>query len=157
MDSTLSTTAQPFQPQVTPQSSREDDAPRSPPVRHGLAGSSPALGFAPDSPLRRAFPSHHQSSDDDGVSMIPPSQIEPLVGGMGAIGATVAIVAVTLMVLTPLGEGRRKRMDFQARSRFLNSEARKAILMMWPAPSSSRLTASHTIVITMRIHTSCLW
>ena len=42
--------------------------PRSSPVRHGLAGSSPAPGFAPDSPLRRAFPSHHQSSDDDGVS-----------------------------------------------------------------------------------------
>ena len=42
--------------------------PRSPPVRRGLAGSSPAPGFAPDSPLRRAFPSHHQSSDDDGVS-----------------------------------------------------------------------------------------
>ena len=50
VDSTLSTTAQPFQPWVTPQSSREDDIPRSSPVRCGLAGSSPALGFAPDSP-----------------------------------------------------------------------------------------------------------
>ena len=68
VDSTLSTTAQPFQPRVAPQSSREDDAPRSLPVQHGLAGSSPALGFAPESPMRRAFPSHHQSSDDDGVS-----------------------------------------------------------------------------------------
>ena len=67
MDSTLFTTAQLFQPQVAPQSSREDDAPRRSPVRHGLAGSSPALGFAPGPPLRRAFPSHHQSSDDDGV------------------------------------------------------------------------------------------
>ena len=68
VDSTLSTTAQPFQPRVAPQSSQEDDAPRSSPVRCGLAGSSPAPGFAPDSPLRRAFPSHHLSSDDDGVS-----------------------------------------------------------------------------------------
>ena len=68
MDSTLSATAQPFQPRVAPQSSQEDDAPRSSPVRCGLAGSGPAPGFAPDSPLRRAFPSHHQSSDDDGVS-----------------------------------------------------------------------------------------
>ena len=68
VDSTLSATAQPFQPWAAPQSSREDDAPRSLPVRRGLAGSSPALGFAPDSPMRRAFPSHHQSSDDDGVS-----------------------------------------------------------------------------------------
>ena len=68
VDSTLSATAQPFQPQVAPQLSREDDVPRSSLVRRGLAGSSPALGFAPDSPLRRAFPSHHQSSDDDGAS-----------------------------------------------------------------------------------------
>ena len=68
VDSTLSATAQPFQPRVAPQSSREDDAPRSSSVRRGLAGSSSAPGFAPDSPLRRAFPSHHQSSDDDGVS-----------------------------------------------------------------------------------------
>ena len=42
--------------------------PRSHPSRRGLAGSSPTPGFAPDSPMRRAFPSHHQSSDDDGVS-----------------------------------------------------------------------------------------
>ena len=69
VDSTLSATAQPFQPRVTPQSSREDEAPRSLPVRRGLAGSSPAPGFAPDSPRRRAFPSHYQSSDEDeGVS-----------------------------------------------------------------------------------------
>ena len=68
VDSTLSATAQQFQPWVTPQSSREDDVPRSSPVRCGLAGSSPAPDFAPDSPLRRAFPSHHQYSDDNGVS-----------------------------------------------------------------------------------------
>ena len=66
--SSLSTTALPFQPRVAPQSSREDDVPRGSPVQCGLAGSGPAVGFAPDSPLRRAFPSHHQSSDDDGVS-----------------------------------------------------------------------------------------
>ena len=68
VDSTLSATAQPFQPQFALQLSQEDDAPRSSLVRCGLAGSSPTLGFAPDSPLRRAFPSHHQSSDDDRVS-----------------------------------------------------------------------------------------
>ena len=76
---------------------------------------------------------------------------------MGVEGAAAAGVAVTLMALTPLGEGVRKRMDFQVRSRYPNSEARRAILMMWPAPSDSGLTASRTIVITMRIHTSCPW
>ena len=150
--SSLSTTAQPFQPRVAPQSFREDNAPRSFPAGHGLAGSSPAPGFAPGSPLRRAFPSHHQSSDDDGVSTDTtvtdrtPCRIEP---------PAVAIAAATLMALAPLGEGIRKRMDFRVRSRFLNSGARKAILMMWPVPSSSGLAASRTIVIIMRIHTSC--
>ena len=71
-----------------------------------------------------------------GYPRIPPLQIEPLIGGVGAIGAAVAVVAVTPMALTPLGEGVRKRVDFRARSRFLNSEARKAILMMWPVPSA---------------------
>ena len=92
-----------------------------------------------------------------GYLQMPPLQIEPLVGGVGAEGATVAIVAATSMALAPLGEGIRKRMDFQVRFRFLNSEARKAILMMWPVPSGSGLTASHTIVITTRINTSCPW
>ena len=68
LDSTPSATARPFQPRAAPQSSREDDAPRTYPVRHGLAGSSPTLGFAADSPVGRAFPSHRQSSDDDGIS-----------------------------------------------------------------------------------------
>ena len=54
LDTTLSATAQPFQPRVAPQSSREDDVPRSHPARHGLAGSSPTPGLAPDSPMRRA-------------------------------------------------------------------------------------------------------
>ena len=92
-----------------------------------------------------------------GYPRIPPLQIEPLIGGVGAEGAAVAIVAVTPMALTPLEEGGRKRMDFRARSRSLNLEARKAILMMWPVPSGSGLTASRTIVITTRIHTSCPW
>ena len=92
-----------------------------------------------------------------GYPPIPPSQINQTVGGVGVEGAAVAGAAVTSMALAPLGEGIRKRVDFRVRSRFLNSEARKAILMMWPVPSGSGLTASHTIVITVRIHTSCPW
>ena len=159
MDSTLSTTAQPFQPRVALQSSREDDAPRSFPVRHGLVGSSPAPGFAPDSPRRRAFSSHHQSSDEDEGVSTDTSILDrpPPTGDVGVEGATAARAAVTPMALAPPGEGERKRMDFQVRSRYPNSEPRRAILMMWPAPSSSGLIASCTIVITMRIRTSCPW
>ena len=160
VDSTLSTTAQPFQPRVAPQSSRADDVPRSSPVGQGLARSSPAPGFVPDSPMRKAFPSHHQSSDDDGVSTDTSSISDkppPPARGAGVEGAAPARVAVTLMALTLRGEGKRKRMDFQVRSRYPNSEARRAILMMWPAPSGSGLVASRIIASTMRIHTSCPW
>ena len=104
MDSTLSTTAQPFQPRVAPQSFREDDAPRSHPVRHGLAGSSPTPGFAPDSPMRRVLPSHHQSSDDDGVSIDTSILDRPPARGMGVEGATAARAAATPMALTLLRE-----------------------------------------------------
>ena len=141
LDSTLSATARPFQPRVTLQSSREDDAPRNHPARHGLAGSSPILGLAPDSPMRRAFPSHRQSSDDDGVPTDTSISDKPPVGGMGVEGAEVAGAVVTPTELTPLGEDVRKRVDFQVRSRSPNSEARRAILMMWPALSGSGFSA----------------
>ena len=68
-----------------------------------------------------------------GYPPIPPAQISPPAGGMGVEGAEVAGAVVTLMALTPGGEDIRKRMDFQVRSRSPNSEARRAILMMWPA------------------------
>ena len=90
-----------------------------------------------------------------GYPQIPQSQINPPAGGMGVEGATAARAAVTLMALTPLGEDVRKRMDFQVKSRSPNLEARRAILMMWSAPSGSGPAASRTIMTTMRIRTSC--
>ena len=63
--------------------------------------------------MRRAFPSHHQSSDDDGVSTDTSSiSDKPPARGVGVEGATAARAAVTLMALTPQGGGKRKRMDF---------------------------------------------
>ena len=88
---------------------------------------------------------------------IPPSQISLPAGGMEIGGAEVARAVVTLMALTPLGEDIRKRMDFQVRCRSPNSEARRAILMMWQVPSGSGPAASCIIMITMRIRTSCPW
>ena len=90
-----------------------------------------------------------------GYPWICPSLIGPPEGGMGAEEAEVAGVVVTLMGPTPLGGDVRKRMDFQVKSRFPNLEARRAMLMMWPVPLGSGPTVSHTIVITMRILTSC--
>ena len=92
-----------------------------------------------------------------GYPPIPPSQTGPPARGVGVEGTTAAGAAVTPMPLTPLVEGVRKRMDFQVRSRYPNLEPRRGMLMMWLVPSSSGLTASCTIVITMRIRTSCPW
>ena len=92
-----------------------------------------------------------------GYPWIHPSLIGPPDGGMTAEEAEVARVVVTLVGLAPLGGDIRKRMDFQVKSRSLNSEARKAMLMMWPAPLGSGPAASPTIMITTRILTSCPW
>ena len=92
-----------------------------------------------------------------GYPQICPSQMDPPEGGVGAEEVEVAGVVVTLMGLAPLGEDVRKRMDFQVKSRSPSSEARRAMLMMWLAPLGSGPTVSPTIVITMRILTSCPW
>ena len=105
LESTLSAAAQPFQTQATPLSSQEDDVPQAYPAKHGLKGCSPTPGLAADSPVGRAFPSHCQSSDNDGVSTDTSiSDWPPPTGGMGAEGVEVAGVVVTPMELTPLGE-----------------------------------------------------
>ena len=92
-----------------------------------------------------------------GYPLIRPSLISPPAGGMGAEEVKVAGVVVTLMGPAPLGGDIRKRMDFQVKSRSPNSEARRAMLMMWPMPLGSGLTVSPTIVITTRILISCPW
>ena len=92
-----------------------------------------------------------------GYPWIRPSQMDPPEGDVGAEEAGVAGVVVTLMGPTPLGGVIRKRMDFQVKSRSPNSEARRAMLTMWPVPLGSGPTVSPTIVITMRILTSCPW
>ena len=158
LDSTLSAAARPFQPQATPLSSREDDVPRAYPAQHRLAGSSPTPGLAADSSVGRAFPSHSQSSGDDGVSTDTSiSDKLPPTGGVGAEEVKVAGVVVTLMEPTPLEGGVRKRMDFQVKSKSPNLEARRAILMMCPMPLGSGPTVSPTIMIIMRILISCPW
>ena len=116
--------------------------------------------------LRVVLPTHlwdgHSQTSANPLMMteyprICPSQMGPPEGGVGAEEAEVARAVVTLMGPTPLGGDIRKRMDFQAKSRFPNLGARRAMPMMWLVPLGSGLAVSRTIVITMRIHTSCPW
>ena len=68
VDSVLSTTARPFQPQVTPQSSNEDEGQPVYPPRSGWSGSRPTPGLVPSSPVGRTSSSHPLSSEDEGAS-----------------------------------------------------------------------------------------
>ena len=87
LDSTLSATARPFQPQAAPQSSREDSGPRAYPIRSGWAGSGPTLGLTAGSPVRRTSLSHHHSLDDDGVSTDTSISDKPLRKRCGSRGS----------------------------------------------------------------------
>ena len=157
LDSTLSAAARPFQPWTTPQSSREDEAPWIYPVQHGLAGSSPTPDCAADSPVGRPFPNQHQSSDDDGVSTDTSIADGPTRRRRGSRRSQSSWSGSDSDGSRSSGGGGdiRKRMDFQVKSRFPNLEARRAMLMMWLMPLGSGPAVSPTIVITMRIHTSC--
>ena len=92
-----------------------------------------------------------------GYPLIPPSQISPFTGGVGAEEIEVAGVVVTPMELVPLERGVRKRMDFLVRSKSPNLGARRVILMMWLTPLGSGPAVSPTIMIIMRILISCPW
>ena len=112
-------------------------------------------------PLTHLWEGHSQAITNPlmmtGYPQIHPSPMGPPEGGMGAEEAKVAGAVVTLIGPTPLGGDVRKRMDFQVKSRSLNLEARRAMLIMWPVPLGSGPAVSPTILITMRILTLCPW
>ena len=87
LDSTLSATTRPFQPQAAPPSPQEDDVPRAYPGRNGLARGSPTLGLTAGSPVRRTSLSHHHSSDDDEVSTDTSISDKPLCRRCGSRGS----------------------------------------------------------------------
>ena len=127
LNSPLSATARPFQPQATSPPALVDDIPRDYPAWNGLARGSPNRGSTTGLPVRRATPNHRYTSDEEGV---------------------------TPMRLSPMEGGERKRMGSLVRSRSPNLGARRVILTMWPIPLGSGPVASLIIVNTKRIPTS---
>ena len=87
VDCTLSATARPFQPQVAPQSSIEDDGLQAYPPRSGWSGSHPISGLVLGSPVGRTSLGHPHSSDDDGVSSDASNQDRPLHKRCGSRGS----------------------------------------------------------------------
>ena len=88
---------------------------------------------------------------------MPPIMTGLFARGVEVEGVGKAEVAVTLMIHAPPEGGKRRRMDFLVKSRFLDSVVRRDIPMTWLTPLGSGPTVSLTTVITMRIPTPCLW
>ena len=157
LDPTLSAAARPFQPQAAPLSSERMMCPK--PTLLDTDWQGVVLRWV--LLLAHLWEGHLSVTVNPltmmGYPLILPSQIGPSAGGVGAEGVKVAGVVVTLMELTPLGGGIRKRMDFPVRSKSPNLGARRVILMMWPTPLGSGPAVSPTIMIIMRILISCPW
>ena len=101
--------------------------------------------------MGRAFPSHCQSSDDDGVSTDTSISDKAPHRRHGSRRSRGSWSGSDSDGTCSSGGGIRKRMDFQVKSKSPNLEARRAILMMWPMPLGSGPTVSPTVVIIMRI------
>ena len=68
LNSPLSATARPFQPQATLPSALVDDIPQDYPAQNGLARGSPNWGSTTGLPVRGVAPNHCYTSDEEGVS-----------------------------------------------------------------------------------------
>ena len=87
VDSTLSTTARPFQPQIAPHSSNADEEQPLYPPRSGWSGSHPTPGLVSSSPVGR-MPFHHPLlSEDEGASSDASHHDRPLCKRRGSRGS----------------------------------------------------------------------
>ena len=68
LNSPLSATARPFQPQAALPSALVDNIHRDYPARNGLTRGSPTTGLTAGSPVRRAPFNPRYTSDEEGVS-----------------------------------------------------------------------------------------
>ena len=87
VDSTLSATARPFQPQVALHLSNEDEGQPVYPPRSRWSGSHPTPGLVPSSPVRRTPFYHPLWSEDEGASSDASHQDRPLRKRHGSRGS----------------------------------------------------------------------
>ena len=155
LNSPLSATTRPFQPQAASPSALVDDTLQDYPARNGLTGDSPPTGLTDGSPARRVPPNHHYTSDEEGVSTDTSTSVKSLRKRHGSRGNRGNWSGSDSNETLTSG-GRRKKKDVSpVRSKSPNLGARRVILTMWPTPSGSGPVASPIIVNIMRIPTSC--
>ena len=131
--------------------------PRAYPAQHGLARSSPTPGFSAGSPVRRTSLSHHQSSDDDGVSTDTSIPDKPLCRRHGSRGSQSNQSDSDSDGTRSSGEKCKKKDGFSSKIKYPNLGARRVILMMWLMSLGSGPTVSPIIMIIMRILISHPW
>ena len=123
LNSPLSATARPFQPQAAPSAALVEDIPRDYPAQNGLARGSPNRGSTTGLPVRGQPPTTIKPLMKKGYPLIPPPLRSRFISSGVAGEIEVTGVVVTLMRLLPLQGGERKRMGSLARSKSLNLEA----------------------------------
>ena len=155
LHSSLSATARLFQPQATLSSALVDDTPQDYPARNGLTRGNPTQGSTTGLPVRGTIPNHLYTSDEEGVSTDTTTSEKSFHKRWGS-RRNRGNQSGSDSDETLTSRGRcKKRMGSLAKSKSLNLEARRAILMMWLTPLGSGPLVSLIIVNTMRIPTSC--
>ena len=155
LNSPLSATARPFQPRATPSSAWWMTHPKITLLRMDWQGAVLSRAVLLVCLWEGRPPTTITLLMRKGYLLIPPPLRSHFVRGGVAGEIEVTRVVVTPMRLSPLEGGVRKRMSSLARSKSLNSGARRAILMMWLMPSGSEPIVSLITMNTMRIPTSC--
>ena len=110
LNSTLSATARPFQPQATLLLALVDNIPQDYPAQNGLARGSPTMGITAGSPVGRAPLNHCYTSDEEGVSTYTATSGKSLHkrhGGRGNRGNQSGSDSAE----TPTPRGRQKKKD----------------------------------------------
>ena len=115
VDSTLSTSARPFQPRTTPHSSYEDEDQAVGPPRRRWSGNGPTSGLVSSSPVGR-MPFHHPlSSEDEGASSDASHRDRPLRKRCGSRGSRKSCSGSDSDDMRSSGRRRKKKDGFSSK------------------------------------------
>ena len=125
VDSTLSTSARPFQPRTTPHSSNEDEDQAVGPPRRRWSGNGPTLGLVSSSPVRRTSFHHPLSSEDEGASSDTSSGDRPLHKRCGCRGSQKSCSGSNSDDTCSSGRRRKKKDGFSSKIQILEFGGKK--------------------------------
>ena len=125
LNSTLSATTRPFQPQATLLSALVDDIPQDCPALNGLARGSPTMGITTGPPVGRALLNHRYTSDEEGVSTDTATSGKSLCKRHGGRGNQGNQSGSDSNETTTLGGRQKKKDGFSSKIQISESEGKK--------------------------------